>query len=51
MNCNCGSEAVVKRGEDFLCAKCAIAADWQEIISELQDARVETPVAGMAQTA
>lgn len=53
MDCtHCGSEAVVKRGEAFFCAKCAIASDWQQIIVELQDATVESPVAGMtAQTA
>jgi len=47
MSCTrCGGDAVVKRGENLLCGKCAIAADWQSVIAAIQDARVETPVAG-----
>jgi hypothetical protein len=47
MQCTrCGGDAVVKRTDTFFCGKCAIAADWQEIIVAVQDARVETPVAG-----
>jgi hypothetical protein len=52
MNCtSCGSEAVVKRGETYFCGKCAINADWQQVIASIQDAVVETPVAGAAQSA
>lgn len=36
----------MKRGEDFYCGSCSISADWQEIIRLVQDARVDTPVAG-----
>jgi len=47
MECTrCGGDAVVKRADEFFCGKCAIAADWQSIIASVQDARVETPVAG-----
>lgn len=47
MKCTrCGGDAVVKRGEQFFCGKCAIAADWQSIIAAVQDATVDTPVAG-----
>lgn len=37
---------MVKRGDSFFCGNCAINRDWQEIIALVQDARVETPVAG-----
>ena len=47
MECiRCGGDAVVKRGDSFFCGNCAINCDWQEIIALIQDARVETPVAG-----
>jgi hypothetical protein len=50
MNCTrCGGEATVQRGEAYYCGGCAIAVDWQQIIELVQDARVETPVAGAAQ--
>ncbi len=42
----CGAAAVVTRGNEFYCGKCALTRDWEEIISIVQDARVETPVAG-----
>ena len=52
MSCtHCGAGAVLKRGDTYFCGKCAIAADWQGIIAAIQDARVDTPVAGLAQTA
>lgn len=37
---------MVKRDDSFFCGNCAINRDWQEIIALIQDARVETPVAG-----
>ncbi len=47
----CGGDAVVKRDSAFYCGKCALARDWHEVIQIVQDARVETPVAGQgAQT-
>lgn len=47
MQCTrCGATAVVKRGDDYLCGRCGVTRDWQEIIAVLQDARVETEVAG-----
>lgn len=47
MECSrCGGDAVVKRGDSFFCGNCAINRDWQEIIALVQDARVESPVAG-----
>lgn len=36
----------MKRGDSFFCGNCAVNRDWQEIIALVQDARVETPVAG-----
>ena len=50
MECSrCGGDAVVKRGDSFFCGNCAVNRDWQEIIALVQDARVETPVAGRPQ--
>jgi hypothetical protein len=47
MKCrNCQADAVVKRGDAYFCGKCSISADWQMLIASIQDARVETPVAG-----
>lgn len=47
MTCTrCGGGAIVKRGESYFCGRCAITKDWQELIGVIQDARVETPVAG-----
>jgi hypothetical protein len=37
---------VVKRDDGYYCGKCALTRDWQEIIGVIQDARVDTPVAG-----
>jgi hypothetical protein len=54
MKCiRCGGDAVVKRADDHYCGNCAITLDWQQLITLVQDARVDTPVAGMgaAQTA
>lgn len=36
----------MKRGEGYFCGRCAITKDWQELIRVIQDARVETPIAG-----
>jgi hypothetical protein len=48
MKCTrCGGDAVVKRADGHYCGSCAIALDWRELIALVQDARVETPVAGM----
>ena len=47
MTCSrCGGDAVVKRNSAYYCGKCALARDWHEVIQIIQDARVETPVAG-----
>ena len=47
MTCSrCGGDAVVKRNSAFYCGKCALARDWHEVIQIVQDARVDTPVAG-----
>ncbi|HSM02181.1 MAG TPA: hypothetical protein VK960_07095 [Acidimicrobiia bacterium] len=47
MECTrCGGNAAVKRADSFFCASCALNRDWREIIVLVQDARVETPVAG-----
>ena len=54
MKCaQCHANAVIKRGDTPLCGKCSVTADWQTLIAAIQDARVETPVAGgdIAQTA
>jgi hypothetical protein len=42
----CGEPAIVKRDDGFYCGKCALTRDWQEIVGVIQDARVDTPVAG-----
>ena len=42
----CGAAAVVTRSNEFYCGKCALTQDWEEIIAIVQDARVETPIAG-----
>ena len=47
MTCTrCGKPATVKRGTALYCGACSISIDWQDIIHLVQDARVETPVAG-----
>ena len=47
MNCTrCGKPATTKRGDAFYCGSCSISLDWQEIVHLVQDAQVETPVAG-----
>jgi hypothetical protein len=54
MKCSrCNADAVRLRGDQYFCSRCSVAADWQELIARIQDARVETPVAGsaLAQTA
>ncbi len=42
----CGDSAVVRRDDGFFCGKCALTRDWREIVAIIQDARVESPVAG-----
>lgn len=37
---------MVKRGDGFFCGRCAVSRDWEEVIAVIQDASVETPVAG-----
>lgn len=52
MECSrCGGDAVVKRDDSLFCGECAINRDWQEIIALVQDARVESPVAGQQEAA
>jgi hypothetical protein len=47
MKCaRCKADAVVRRGDTQFCGPCSISADWQTLIAAIQDARVETPVAG-----
>ena len=47
MNCTrCDQPATVKRGDVLYCGACSLALDWQEMIHLVQDARVETPIAG-----
>ena len=49
MKCSrCKADAVRLRGEQYLCSRCSVSADWQDLIAMIQDARVETPVAGSA---
>ena len=49
MKCSrCDADAVKRRGDLYFCGRCAVAADWQALITAVQDARVETPVAGSA---
>ncbi|MEE9297664.1 MAG: hypothetical protein V3V29_01335 [Acidimicrobiia bacterium] len=36
----------MERGGVHFCGTCAISADWQHLIATIQDARVDTPVAG-----
>ena len=51
MKCiECGADASVKRDDAYYCGSCAIARDWRDLIAVIQDARVETPVAGMPET-
>jgi hypothetical protein len=42
----CGKAATLKRGDISYCGTCALTLDWQELTRLIQDARVETPVAG-----
>ncbi|MCU0281385.1 MAG: hypothetical protein MUE66_06080 [Acidimicrobiia bacterium] len=45
MRCSrCGASAVVTRGQDYFCGRCALAHDWEEIIAIAQEATV-TPAA------
>jgi hypothetical protein len=51
MQCTqCGAPATVKRGEHVYCGSCSINRDWQYLIQLVQDATVETPVAGAGTT-
>jgi hypothetical protein len=48
MKCiRCGADAAVKRDDAYYCGACAINRDWQDLIAVIQDARVESPVAGL----
>ncbi|MFH1330950.1 MAG: hypothetical protein ABIJ48_09915 [Actinomycetota bacterium] len=39
MTCSrCGATAVVTRGQDYFCGRCALAHDWEEIIAIAQEA-------------
>ena len=47
MICNrCGKAATLKRGDIPYCGVCAITLDWQELTRLIQDALVDTAVAG-----
>jgi hypothetical protein len=51
MNCiHCGEAAVVARGDDRLCGRCAIRADWESVARMAQGLvvreAVAVPVAG-----
>jgi len=42
MRCSrCGASAMVTRGQDYLCGRCALARDWEEIIAIAQEATGE----------
>ena len=42
MNCSrCNAEAVVKRGSAAYCAKCALARDWEDVITIVQEDTVD----------
>lgn len=52
MICNrCGKPATMKRGDIPHCGTCSITLDWQELTRLIQDALVDTPVAGHADIA
>jgi hypothetical protein len=52
MNCHrCSKPATLKRGDIPYCGLCAITLDWQELTRLIQDARVDTPVAGRPEIA
>lgn len=41
MRCSrCGATAVVTRGQEYFCGRCALACDWEEIIAIAQEATV-----------
>jgi hypothetical protein len=40
------AEVATLRGDEALCAECAQARDWQDLIAIVQDAHVESPIAG-----
>lgn len=42
----CGKAATLKRGDVPYCGACSLTLDWQELTRLIQDANVETPVAG-----
>ncbi len=45
--CRCGGTAVVTRDQQYYCGRCALAHDWEEIISIAQEAS-EAPLQGTA---
>ena len=41
MRCSrCGATAVVTRGQQYFCGRCALAHDWEEIIAIAQEEAV-----------
>jgi hypothetical protein len=42
----CGKSATLKRGDVPYCGTCALNLDWQELTRLIQDASVDTAVAG-----
>ncbi len=52
MNCKrCGNPATKKRGDIPYCGVCLLTLDWQDLTRLIQDAQVETPVAGRPEVA
>ena len=44
MRCSrCGASAVVTRGQEYFCGRCALAYDWEEIIAIAQEATGAPP--------
>lgn len=43
----CGDSAVVQRDDGYYCGKCALTRDWRAVVTLIQDAHVDTPVAGV----
>jgi transposase len=41
MRCaRCGATAMVTRGQEYLCGRCALTRDWEEIIAIAQEALI-----------
>ena len=41
--CRCGAAAVVTRGQQYYCGRCALVHDWEEIIAIAQEAGEPSP--------